>query len=185
MRKPFLERFMSRVDASDPFGCWLWTAARSTTGYGACTDPAKPRGKRWRHAHRAIYEYTNGPVPDGLVVRHLCHHKLCVNPLHLALGTHADNARDKVEAGRSHRPQGEKCGMAKLSEVAVQEIRLLADDYTLTALGKMYGVDVCTIFCVVRRKTWRHVPGVEAFMAEAPHSERRAGKVFTGRRAQS
>ena len=32
-----------------------------------------------------------------LVVRHHCHHRRCVNPEHLELGTQADNKRDDWE----------------------------------------------------------------------------------------
>jgi hypothetical protein len=34
-------------------------------------------------AHRAMYAEHMGPIPDGLVLDHLCRVKSCVNPTHL------------------------------------------------------------------------------------------------------
>lgn len=48
-------------------------------------------GKRNIYAHRWSYEYFNGPIPDGLVIDHLCRNRWCVNPDHLRAVTHRDN----------------------------------------------------------------------------------------------
>lgn len=48
------------------------------------------------YVHRLAWVAHHGrPVPPGLVVRHLCNHKSCKEPSHLALGTHAQNYADK------------------------------------------------------------------------------------------
>ena len=36
-----------------------------------------------RSAHRVAYERAKGPIPDGLVIDHLCRNRRCVNPDHL------------------------------------------------------------------------------------------------------
>lgn len=58
--------------------------------------------------------------------------------------------------------QGEKHHEAKLTEIAVQEIRRRFQPYggknSGASLAKEFGVDVTTISDVVRLKSWRHVP---------------------------
>jgi hypothetical protein len=41
-----------------------------------------------------------GEAPEGQQVRHLCHNRLCCNPLHLLYGTPTENRQDSVRAGR-------------------------------------------------------------------------------------
>ena len=43
-------------------------------------------------AHRAAWEAAHGPIPDGMTVDHTCFERRCVNPEHLRLLTHAQNA---------------------------------------------------------------------------------------------
>lgn len=79
-------------------GCWEWRGTRSEAGYGRLT--ARRRGHRDLSAHRLSYELFNGPIPDGLLIRHTCDNPPCVNPDHLETGTHQDNMNDMVERGR-------------------------------------------------------------------------------------
>lgn len=44
-------------------------------------------------AHRLVYEYEVGPIPDGLTIDHLCRNTICVNPSHMEPVTNAENAR--------------------------------------------------------------------------------------------
>src|SRR5215467_5533160 len=60
-------------------------------------------------AHRVVYTLLVGPVPDGLVLDHLCRVRRCVNPAHLApttLGKSAINARKRL-CVRGHRLDGD------------------------------------------------------------------------------
>lgn len=79
------ERFWSKVRKTPT--CWLWTAGVTTTGYGAFTPQRHVQVK----AHRWSYEAVNGPIPDGLVLDHLCRNTLCVNPSHLEPVTNEEN----------------------------------------------------------------------------------------------
>jgi hypothetical protein len=77
------------VDISDRIiivgTCWIWTAAR-VKGYGRLTV----NKKQWP-AHRYVYTELVGPVPDGLVLDHLCRKPACVNPAHLEPVTQKEN----------------------------------------------------------------------------------------------
>ena len=72
------DRFWERVDRPDS-GCWNWTGYRSELGYGRFY----PVGKKRVPAHRFAYELLVGPIPEGLVLDHLCRNASCVNPAHL------------------------------------------------------------------------------------------------------
>lgn len=56
-------------------------------------------------AHRVAWAEANGVdfttmTPD-MIIRHTCDNPPCINPEHLVLGTHKDNAQDRVERGRN------------------------------------------------------------------------------------
>lgn len=78
------ERFWGKVQKSD--SCWLWQGKPTSTGYGVITS----EGARI-YAHRFSYELSNGEIPDGLLIDHICHNRLCVNPEHLRLATVKQN----------------------------------------------------------------------------------------------
>lgn len=59
-------------------GCWEWTAARRSGGYGAINIAG-----RVRPAHRVVYELLVGPVPKNRELDHLCRNRSCVRPSHL------------------------------------------------------------------------------------------------------
>lgn len=69
------ERFWQKVDTSGD--CWLWTGYVMPNGYGQFRWPGGSL------AHRYAYETTNGPIPDGLDLDHLCRTRNCVRPDHL------------------------------------------------------------------------------------------------------
>lgn len=83
------ERFWSKVDKSGD--CWLWTAGRTSLGYGQFSISRKPL-----LSHRFAYILLVGPIPDGLQLDHLCRVRHCVNPKHLEPVTGAENTRRGV-----------------------------------------------------------------------------------------
>jgi len=82
-------RFWAKVDKDAPGGCWVWTANRVWGGYGHIRI-----GARMVLAHRVSYEMSNGKIPDGKQVDHICHNRSCVNPGHLRLASNRENAHN-------------------------------------------------------------------------------------------
>ncbi len=39
--------------------------------------------------HRAVYEHFRGPIPEGLEIHHHCRNRVCANPDHMGILTHA------------------------------------------------------------------------------------------------
>jgi len=98
--------FWAKVDKTE--GCWNWTASKLWNGYGQWNLPrALTSGVRLRRAHRLAYELEVGPIPDGMVLDHLCNNRACVNPSHLEVVTQAENLRRAGER-RTHCRNGHK-----------------------------------------------------------------------------
>lgn len=96
-----LDRLLSRT-APASNGCWEWQGARTGDGYGA----QRFRG-RLELTHRISYLLHVGPIPDGLVIDHVCRNTICCNPEHLEAVTQGENVRRQPRVSeRTHCPQG-------------------------------------------------------------------------------
>ena len=58
--------------------CWWWLGKPNAHGYGGI----KIKGKT-HLAHRFVYEWLRGPIPQGHLLHHRCEEPMCVNPRHL------------------------------------------------------------------------------------------------------
>ena len=106
MRDPFtIDRLPERTRSEGD--CLVWTGANDGRfGYGRVWIGSKGHTV---NAHHWVWEQINGPVPDGLIVRHRCDNPPCVNIEHLQLGTYADNAHDRDERGRNYYSNRMEC----------------------------------------------------------------------------
>ena len=82
-------RFVAQVD----FGgdCWEWVGPRNPRGYGQFSN-SRYGPRRTYAAHREMWRWLVGPVPDGTELDHLCRNPACVNPDHLEPVTHRENS---------------------------------------------------------------------------------------------
>lgn len=147
-RKPLPDRFWKSVERRGQNECWPWIGGSWTYGYGSVSTGGR-KGKKMT-SNRVAWELSNGPIPDGMVVRHSCHNRACCNPRHLMLGTRADNVRDMWE-----REDGAPKGNARLTESQVLEIR--NSDQSRDILAARYGVGSAHIKAIQLRRVWRSV----------------------------
>ncbi len=175
-------RFFSKIKTNTETGCREWQAARQDRGYGFFGLGGSNFG-----AHRIAYFLATDTDPEDLCVLHKCDNPRCVNPEHLFLGTHLDNARDRNQKGRAasgdsngsrlhperlargdrhlsrtnpeRLARGGNHGNSKLTEPAVASIRSMyaGGGVTLKLLAEKFGVHFSTISDVINRKIWRHV----------------------------
>lgn len=136
--------------------CWLWIGAKASGGYGSFSLKVDRYLYFMLNAHVMAWILANDAIPD-LHVLHTCDNRLCVNPKHLWLGTHAENMADKMEKGRH--PRGSQFGHAKLDE---EDVRVILEErkagVTQRTLAELYGVTAQTISGIDRGLTWKHVP---------------------------
>jgi hypothetical protein len=142
-----------------PDGCWLWLGGTNVGGYGQIRR--EPQGNAIRGekttTHRVAWELTQGPIPGGLHVCHRCDNPRCVNPLHLWLGTHAENLADMSAKGRAAR--GDRSGTARLESRQVQIIQrlLYLGHCSAHELSVLLGVSPTSLDAIRNRHTWRHI----------------------------
>lgn len=150
----FLAYFWARVQKSDT--CWIWTGGANKQGYGYFGF--RRDGLRFMfRVHRLSYEISFGAIPDGLCVCHRCDVRRCVNPVHLFLGTHAENMKDMRMKARASKRHGVLTASAKLNDDAVRRIREINGAISDSVLAKQYGVTRTAILSARRGLTWAHV----------------------------
>jgi hypothetical protein len=149
-------------------GCLEWTGSFNKI-------PIKKHNGKTTSLRRLIYQRTRGDVPDDMVVLMMCKNKVCINSLHMKLGTIEDREALKCNSvpvgsangARLHpdrHPHGERVGTAKLTE---DEVRIIRRRYasggeSYQRLAIEYDVGKGTIACIIHRRTWSHIPDEES-----------------------
>jgi hypothetical protein len=162
-----IDRFWLKVDVKkfkngkpDLNNCMIWKAALLENGYGIFYDLNKNI-----KAHRFSYQCYNGPIPEfnefgeKLCVRHkVCNNPMCVNPLHLKIGTNQQNSDDMVELDRQARGSIHGNSVFDDDEIADMLIDIYNDKYsTLDEISNKYSVDRRTIGKILKGQTWTHI----------------------------
>lgn len=155
-------RFWKRVRKTS--NCWYWTGYVRKGGYGRfnlSTRLFSARGTAYYltvAAHRAAYYIGTGILPSDLVLHKCKDARHCVRPSHLYDGSHAQNGQDMIDHGNAL--YGRRNAAVKLNEDQVLTIRAkhAAGLATQTALAEEFGVAQASIWFIVHRRTWRHLP---------------------------
>jgi len=133
----------------DSNGCWNITSHKPLRSGYVQLNRGEDRGL----AHRVHYVKYKGEIPKGLIVRHTCDNRLCINPDHLIVGTYKDNMQDAIDRNRNQ--YGERHAKAKLKEVDVINIRTSKE--STRALATKYNMGYGYIWRVRKGEFWSRV----------------------------
>ena len=104
-------------------------------------------------AHRLVWQYFNGDIPEGMIINHKNGLKDDCRPDNLVPSTYTDNNSHAQKGGLLDQ-YGQKNPAAKLTDREVAQIRLAYDGggYTMESLAEKFGVTFQTISKIVRGK---------------------------------
>lgn len=152
-RAAVIDRFWSKVRKTRT--CWLWTAGKDEDGYGvfALLDDFQVRSHRF-----SFEENHNVRLTSDQQVLHKCDNPACVRPSHLFLGTPATNSADMISKGRQNK--GEQCHTVKITPGDVVAMRkAFKEGATLKQLAAKYPLNESSIWCALKGRSWKHIPG--------------------------
>lgn len=148
-----LEYFNSSYIIDENTHCWEWQRGKNKRGYGQFWIIKTMIG-----AHRFSYFHHKGEIEKGLIICHTCDNPGCVNPQHLFLGTHQDNADDKVKKGRSRyvKGTGRKVNNRRIDTLSDWDWLIIGEVRKLGMKGidiaKLYKISVQALYEVLKQK---------------------------------
>jgi hypothetical protein len=126
-------RFEAKRYVRSATKCWPWLNAVSSTGHGSFRAASLPGPSRRGTvpAHLYAYQLANGVIErpgwtatEDPVVCHTCDFHGCTNPVHLRLGTAAENRAEwSLRRGNPHGPLADTRGAAGRTRAIGQAIR--------------------------------------------------------------
>lgn len=118
---PITLEWMKEQCLIDKNDCWNWKNCKDQNGYGIVYY-----NKQNYYTHRAAYKLKY-PEEDisNLIIRHLCHNRLCCNPDHVKSGSRRDNSIDSRDYSKSY----------KLTKENVIDIRKDMKNYDFSVKG--------------------------------------------------
>lgn len=167
----FDEKLMNRIwlaiNKTDT--CWLSKYSIKSTGYTEIGISKNSITKIYRFHRLMLFwndqtkttEFNDG---KNWLACHTCRNKHCVNPAHLYWGTPLNNGQDKIRDGTNG--AGINNNKNKLTEAQVLEIREKYSkkkskydrEITTRKLAIEYGVNSATLYNIISRKLWSHLP---------------------------
>jgi hypothetical protein len=106
-------------------------------------------------AHRIAWEIQYGSIPDKMHILHKCDNSKCINYLHLELGNHEKNMKDRQDRKRT--ASGIKHGMSKLTEENIRYIRNNPDKKMGIELSKQFGVSENCIIDIKKFRSYKDI----------------------------
>lgn len=108
--------------------------------------------------HRFIYDQLVEEIPERRLVLHKCDNARCINPRHLELGTHIDNARSAIRRARFKPAVGERNFNARFTAQDIPKIiAAVTSGRSMRSVGEDYGVSSSAICAIYNGRSWKHV----------------------------
>lgn len=115
-------------------GCWIWQGS-TTRGYGKIGRIGIRKSPM--QAHRWMYEREIGPIPDGMVLDHLCGVTECVNPAHLE----PVPQRTNVQRGR----------VPKYSDETIAQVKAMHKTMKGVDIARQLNIPLGTVYNLIHK----------------------------------
>lgn len=138
-------RFWTKVVKGGPGDCWAWSGEHTPKGYGRFVFGG--RARRREYAHRVSWTLARGPIPDGMVIDHVCRNRGCCNPDHMEVVTSRENTlrgdgvtaahAQKTHCRNGHPLSGDNVSVVKNGKKQAMARKCLACRRVSTAMDRL------------------------------------------------